>query len=41
MIALQFLHYKYADRFFYENNLPTTGFNIGKPLKNIDKSYKY
>ena len=29
MIALQFGQYKFADRFFYENNFAKTGFTEG------------
>lgn len=34
LIAVQFLYYKYADRFFYENNFPKTGFTVGMFIRN-------
>lgn len=30
LIAVQFLYYKYADRFFYEHFSPTTGFSLAQ-----------
>ncbi|XP_052064578.1 peroxidase-like protein [Mytilus californianus] len=30
LIAVQFLYYKYADRFFYEHFFPTTGFSLAQ-----------